>query len=194
MYTPVSENIGIYGLVFDAYGLGYYIETLPNGKLAVAHGGQGTGIMTHFHAVPETGDAFVILTNSQRSWPFIARLLSDWAQWRGFPSVGMGRMVLGEYGMWVLVGIIWFSLLLQVRRLAAGIMYASAGPDSFGKERYDSLYSGRRCDCFNSGTHMVCLSKVFIHNISVPARIRLVVGFRTCRCYNPDDISRIPAG
>lgn len=158
LYTPVSENIGIYGLVFDAYGLGYYIETLPNGKLAVAHGGQGTGIMTHFHAVPETGDAFVILTNSQRSWPFIARLLSDWAQWRGFPSVGMGRMVLGEYGMWVLVGIIWFSLLLQVRRLAAGIMY--------GKRRA-GIPSGK------SGT---------IRYIQAGVAIALTAGLIWCAC------------
>jgi CubicO group peptidase (beta-lactamase class C family) len=46
MYTPVSHNLGVYGLVFDGYGLGHYIETLPNGRHAISHGGQGTGIMT----------------------------------------------------------------------------------------------------------------------------------------------------
>lgn len=122
LYTPVSGDIGIYGLVFDAYGLGYYVETLPNGKQAVSHGGQGTGIMTHFHAVPETGDAIVILTNSQRSWPFISYLLSDWAQWRNFPSVGMGRIIWGKYGLWAVIGLIWSAVLLQTLRLTVGIM------------------------------------------------------------------------
>ena len=84
MYKPESYKIGIYGLVFEAYGFGHYIEKLPNGMVSVSHGGQGNGIMTHMQAVPETGDAIVILTNSQRSWPFIAYVLSNWAQWRGF--------------------------------------------------------------------------------------------------------------
>ena len=76
MYEPESYKTGIYGLVFEAYGLGHYLEKLPNGLRSVSHGGQGNGIMTHFQAVPETGDAIVILTNSQRSWPFIAYVLS----------------------------------------------------------------------------------------------------------------------
>ena len=79
LYAPQSHKIGIYGLIFEAYGFGHYIEKLPNGALSVSHGGQGNGIMTHFQAVLETGDAIVILTNSQRSWPFIAYVLSDWA-------------------------------------------------------------------------------------------------------------------
>lgn len=122
LYTPVSHDIGIYGLVFDAYGLGHYIETLPNGKQAISHGGQGSGIMTYFQTVPETGDAIVILTNSQRSWPFIACLLSDWAKWRGFESVGMSRIIWGKYGIWTIIGLIWSAVLLQTLRLTTGIM------------------------------------------------------------------------
>lgn len=67
LYSAQAERLGLYGAVFDAYGCGYYTERLSGGKLAVSHGGQGTGWMSHFHAVPETGDAIVILTNSQRS-------------------------------------------------------------------------------------------------------------------------------
>lgn len=114
LYTPVSDHIGIYGLVFDGYGLGHYLETLPNDKQAVSHGGQGTGIMTHFHAVPESGDAIVILTNSQRSWPFISYLLRDWAQWLSFSSVGMGKIIWGKYGLWAVIGLIWSVVLLQL--------------------------------------------------------------------------------
>lgn len=122
LYTPMSKQIGIYDLVFDAYGLGYYIETLPNGNLAVSHGGQGTGIMTHLHAVPETGDAMIILTNSQRSWPFISYILSDWAQWRSFPSIGMGKIIWGKYGLSVVIGGIWSAVLLLILKITTVMM------------------------------------------------------------------------
>ncbi|NLP45393.1 MAG: beta-lactamase family protein [Peptococcaceae bacterium] len=105
LYLAQAENLGIYSAVFDAYGFGYYTEGLTNGKLAVSHGGQGTGWMSHFHAVPETGDAIVILTNSQRSWPFISSLLNGWARWRGFSPPGMTRILLGECFLWGLVGL-----------------------------------------------------------------------------------------
>jgi hypothetical protein len=120
MYQPESYKIGIYGLVFEVYGLGHYIEKLPNGLTSVSHGGQGKGIMTHFQAVPETGDAIVILTNSQRSWPFIAYVLSDWAQWRSFSSVGMGRIIWGHYGLCAVIGVLISASLLIMLRLIAG--------------------------------------------------------------------------
>jgi CubicO group peptidase (beta-lactamase class C family) len=119
MYQPELYKVGIYGLIFEAYGFGHYIEKLPNGALSVSHGGQGNGIMTHLQAVPETGDAIVILTNSQRSWPFIAYVLSDWAQWRGFPSVGMGRIIWGHYGLCVVIGMLISESLLVILRLVS---------------------------------------------------------------------------
>lgn len=114
MYQAESKKIGIYGLVFDGYGFGHYIETLPNGLLSISHGGQGNGIMTHFQAVPETGDAIVILTNSQRSWPFIACILRDWAQWRAFPSVGMEKIIWGHYVMSGIIGMLISSCLMMI--------------------------------------------------------------------------------
>jgi CubicO group peptidase (beta-lactamase class C family) len=119
MYTPQSQRIGIYGLLFKGYGLGHFIEKLPNGMLSISHGGQGNGIMTHFQAVPETGDAIVILTNSQQSRLFFAYVLRDWDRWRGFPSAGMGRIVLGQYGLCGVIGIlISISLLLVFRQIS----------------------------------------------------------------------------
>ncbi|NLZ91769.1 MAG: serine hydrolase, partial [Clostridiales bacterium] len=120
MYQPESYKIGIYGFVFEAYGLGHYIEKLPNGLGSVSHGGQGKGIMTHFQSVPETGDAIVILTNSQRSWPLIACVLSDWAQWRAFPSVGMGKIIWGHYGLCAVIGMLISASLLMILRLIVG--------------------------------------------------------------------------
>lgn len=122
LYTPVADRLGVYSLVFDSYGLGHYLEILPNGKLAVSHGGQGTGWMTHFHSVPETGEGIVILTNSQRSWPAIAQILTAWARWSGFSSVGMGRIVWGSNLLWVLVGLLWASWLWLAWGLAAGVL------------------------------------------------------------------------
>lgn len=119
LYAPQNHKIGIYGLIFEAYGFGHYLEKLPNGMLSISHGGQGNGIMTHLQAVPETGDAIVILTNSQRSWPFIAYVLSDWAQWRGFPSVGMGRIIWGHYGLCVVIGMLASASLLVILRLVS---------------------------------------------------------------------------
>ena len=122
MYTPMVKKIGAYSAVFDAYGFGHYMEILPNGQQAISHGGQGGGCMTHFHAVPETGDGIVILTNSQRSWPFIAYILSDWAQWRGFGAVGMGKLIWAQRALWALIGLIFVLALWQVWKFGRGLI------------------------------------------------------------------------
>lgn len=122
LYSPMVENPGIYGLVFDSYGLGYYIETLANGKKSVANGGQGGGVMSYFQAVPETGDGIVILTNSQRSWPFFAYILDKWAAWSGFESVGMSKIIWVQNALWLLIGLFWFSMLRQVWGIGQGLI------------------------------------------------------------------------
>jgi len=122
LYTPAVANLGVYGLVFDAYGLGYYLENLSDGRKAVAHGGQGAGWMTHFHTVPETGDGIVILTNSQRSWPFMAGLLNDWTKWSGLSPVGMSRIIPANAGIWALALLGWAIALLLVWRSARMIV------------------------------------------------------------------------
>lgn len=122
LYTPLADSLGIYGLAFDSYGLGYYMESLSGGITAAAHGGQGTGWMTHFHSVPETGDGIVIMTNSQRSWPLFAYVLSDWAKWNGFDPPGMSRIITGVYVLWLLVGLIWFIVFIQLWNLTEGFI------------------------------------------------------------------------
>jgi polyferredoxin len=73
--------------------------------------------MTHFHAVPESGDGIVILTNSERSWPFMAHVLSDWARWVGFDAVKMGRIVYATIALQAFTGIVALVSLWQVVRL-----------------------------------------------------------------------------
>lgn len=91
------------------------------GMKAVSHGGQGGGCMTHFYLVPETGDGMVILTNSQRSWPFFASLFNDWARWSGFSSVGMGKVALGNRILWGLITLIGLTAPWQALRLGMGL-------------------------------------------------------------------------
>lgn len=122
LYTPEIELSGYYSLVFDSYGLGHFIEQLPNGEKAVSHGGQGSGWMTHFHSIPETGDGIVLLSNSQRSWPFFAHILSDWAKWNNFPSVGMGAIVSGTKILWIFIGLLFLIILWQTWQLVKAVV------------------------------------------------------------------------
>lgn len=126
--TPRIEISGIFGLVADAYGYGHFIETLPNGKKAFWHGGQGHGWMTHFHGVPETGDGIIILTNSQRSWPFMASVLNDWSSWRGFGPVKFGRITKAVTGLRIIIGLIILITVWRAVQVGCGIIIGRRKP------------------------------------------------------------------
>jgi hypothetical protein len=115
------RGLGIYGLVAEGYGLGHFVELLPDGRRAVFHGGQGHGWMTHMHWFPEAGDGIIILTNSQRSWPFMARILGDWAEWRGLPPVGMARIHQAGVLLGGLVALLLVMALAQALLLAVDL-------------------------------------------------------------------------
>lgn len=121
IYTPTADMHGYLGLAFDHYGSGHFIEYLSNGNIAAANGGQGTGWMTHFHSVPATGDGIVILTNSQRSWPLISHILTDWAEWRGFSGIGMSKIIPGYKILQTSVALLLLVLSVQLWRLTKGI-------------------------------------------------------------------------
>ena len=63
----------------------------------------------------------MLLTNSQRSWPLFARVLGDWARWRGFPSVGMWRIRVAEVAMWAIVATLLYTAVWGAWGLAVGI-------------------------------------------------------------------------
>lgn len=159
LYEQRATRLGVYSLVFDAYGSGYFLERLADGGLAVSHGGVGPGWMSHFYAVPGMGDGIVILANSQRSWPFIAGLLNGWAHWRGFSSPGMTRILYGECASCALVGLILSSVLF----LAAGIIVGLVrGTRAFAWPRFD-----------RSG---------LTHVLQLCASLALLSGFVWCAC------------
>jgi CubicO group peptidase (beta-lactamase class C family) len=100
LLTPTGPLAGPYRAVADRHGMGVFLETLPDGGDAAFSGGQGHGWMSHLHVLPGAGDGVVILTNSQRSWPLIAHVLTDWAELAGAGTVGMGRIVTATRLLW----------------------------------------------------------------------------------------------
>ncbi len=117
LYTPVTDVKDIYSLVADNYGLGHFIEILPNGKVAVFVGGQGNGWMTHFHMIPDSGDGIVILTNSSRSWPLISHILGEWTASIGYGPVGMEIITKAISALWILTGLMMVLACFQIARI-----------------------------------------------------------------------------
>lgn len=126
MYQPTVKDIpGYYGIVFDSYGFGHYLEWFSNGNKSVSHGGQGTGWMSHFQSVPETGDGIVLLTNSQRSWPAFAYILSDWTSWSGFSAAGMEIIITGQKLLWAITSLFIFIALWNLSYLIEELLNGS---------------------------------------------------------------------
>jgi hypothetical protein len=118
LHTPVARPTGLYGLVAEGYALGHFTETLSDGRSAVWHGGQGYGWMTHVHIVPETGDAIVLLANSQRAWPLFAHILRAWSGSLGVAPVRMSRIVWAAPVAWGVIVLALGSAVL----LVAGVL------------------------------------------------------------------------
>jgi CubicO group peptidase (beta-lactamase class C family) len=118
LLTPTGPLAGPYRAVADRQGLGVFLETLPDGGDAAFSGGQGHGWMSHLHVLPGTGDGIVILTNSQRSWPLIAHVLTDWAELAGAGTVGMGRIVTATRLVWIAIAAVLAISAWQGWRLA----------------------------------------------------------------------------
>lgn len=144
--TPQIKTSGIYGLVADDYSFGHFIETLPDGKKALWHGGQGHGWMTHFHLVPQTGDGIIILTNSQRSWPMMGYLLKDWSVWRGFGPVKFSRITTAITILRIVISLIflvaiWYGVIVACE-LAVGGRKVKFGSASITKRRITEFLLG----------------------------------------------------
>jgi CubicO group peptidase (beta-lactamase class C family) len=124
IYAIHTGLTGFYSFAFDGYGYGHFIEILNDSLTAVSHGGQGSGWMSHFHSVPETGSATVMLTNSQNSWPVFGYILRDWSQWRGYDPSGMTVILTGIMIMQILIGLIMTVSLFMFWDLAEKLVKA----------------------------------------------------------------------
>lgn len=160
IHTPRVEIPGIFGVVADSYGFGHFSETLPDGRRALWHGGQGHGWMTHFHIVPEAGAGIVILTNSQRSWPFLAIILDEWAGWNGFGSVRMGNITTANRIVTVLFGVILLAALYLIVRLILGLIG--------GTRRFNPLAKSARIGRLTAAAAGLAIIAVVIWRSTLP--------------------------
>lgn len=171
LYTPSVNRLGFYCFAFDSYGFGHLIEKLPGGKVAVAHGGQGTGWMTHFHSVPATGDGIVILTNSQRSWPFFAKVLTLWAQWNGFKRVGMTVITVSEKILWIIVGLLILIASGMLLKIVKGIISHTRRFSPFSRVNFKSRIVLTILVLSISAIYIWALSRDYIFFTSIFPRI-----------------------
>jgi CubicO group peptidase (beta-lactamase class C family) len=90
MQTPVEvEKPNPY----TGYGLGYSIVPMPAGGLSFGHSGSNDGWTAVFRTFPQSGDALVVLVNSDNGFPIYRDLMCDWVyalqekKWPGFCDV-----------------------------------------------------------------------------------------------------------
>jgi len=65
----------------DTYGLGYYVEALPDGSTAVWHDGQGWGSRTLFVLIPKRGESIIVLTNIRTGNSLFDDVVCTWDMW-----------------------------------------------------------------------------------------------------------------
>lgn len=121
MFSTISNDIGVYNYVYDGYGYGFYVEELDNENFAIAHGGQGAGVMSHFHVLPNEQSGIVILTNSQRSWPMIAHILSMYRRMYRFEPIKMETLIYVEAASFAVLGCLFGLFVLNIKRLISMI-------------------------------------------------------------------------
>jgi len=63
------------------YGLGYSIDSLPNGKTGRGHGGANRGWQAYLQIIPESGEGIVIVTNGSNGWSVHRQIFCAWAKW-----------------------------------------------------------------------------------------------------------------
>jgi CubicO group peptidase (beta-lactamase class C family) len=71
--APVAEG--------SSSGLGYDIETLPNGVRMIWHTGDVLGWRGQYAMLPERGEGIVVLTNSNTGRYVITDVICAWTQW-----------------------------------------------------------------------------------------------------------------
>jgi hypothetical protein len=78
--------------------------------------------MTHMQFAPNKGDGIVILTNSQRSWPFIARILRYWTNDAGLIPTGMEMIIAASNLLNLLIILGFITMLFQAINLVSGLV------------------------------------------------------------------------
>lgn len=93
----------------DGYGLGVYVETLPDGSRWLSHSGSNKGWRSLLVVAPAQRTALTVLTNSDNGSAFNDAILSRWAGWLG---VGTPRRLRNMDTLSTILAIIIALLLL----------------------------------------------------------------------------------
>ena len=128
VFTPVIKSEDAF--LSESSGLGHFIETLPDGSMAVGHGGDHRGWKVQFWVIPERREGIVILTNSDSGPRLYTTVLRAWGHWlgTGAPSTSpispykqLHTAVLIIEGLAGLLGLgLVFRLVYLVRQVRAG--------------------------------------------------------------------------
>ncbi len=108
LYTPVEKTEGFYTLATDSMALGHFTERLDQDVTVISHGGQGSGWLAFYHMIPETGDGLLIFTNSEQSWRLLGHLITDWSDWIGVQTPGIG-IAFSQFAafLWLLTALVF---------------------------------------------------------------------------------------
>jgi len=83
-----ATNTGVYTFAFDGYGYGTFIESSSD-ITTMSHGGQGLGYMAFYHVNTTTNEGYVLLSNSQRTYPLTATITSLFNTEHGIETPGI---------------------------------------------------------------------------------------------------------
>ncbi|MFM8320079.1 MAG: serine hydrolase domain-containing protein [Chloroflexota bacterium] len=104
MLRPAVTTQGVDRWIYaDAYGYGYFLETLPGGQPYAYHVGGNLNGITDFSLLPAQGDGLVVMTNSMSGQELLAEVLAAWTGWLDTGQTTMGgiirfaRFVLGAF-------------------------------------------------------------------------------------------------
>lgn len=108
---PIKDDIGRFLAGVEAYGLGYFLETLPDGSRLAGHSGGNQGWRSQLFVAPAQRAALVILTNSDNGSSLIPDAAALWGQWLGAGELGIasGTRKLNT-AAWILVLILGVGL------------------------------------------------------------------------------------
>lgn len=94
MLAPAVPITGAERLIYaQAYGLGYFVETLSGDLILVSHMGANLNGVTEFAALPERGEGIVVLTNNLAGHEVFADVLHAWTKWLGVGQATLPRAI-----------------------------------------------------------------------------------------------------
>lgn len=111
-----NMSLGSYGLAFDGYGYGVFVEK-QDSVLTFSHGGQGLGFMAFYHVNLEDQSGYIVMSNSQRTYPLISMLSATYNDAFGLDDPGIERIHMLMIIFEVLIAITLYLAIFMIYNL-----------------------------------------------------------------------------